>query len=68
MNTDAMTTDRMSAEDAEAAALAAEVGTQLSEYSRLRRRRERLRRFRRGAIGLAVVLCVWQFMAVAYNL
>jgi ABC-type nitrate/sulfonate/bicarbonate transport system permease component len=68
MNTDAITTDRISADDSEAAALAADVGSKLSEYSRLRRRRERLRRFRRGAIGLAVVLCMWQFMAVAYNL
>jgi ABC-type nitrate/sulfonate/bicarbonate transport system permease component len=68
MNTEAMTTDQVSADDAEAAVLAGEVGTKLSEYSRLRRRRERLRRFRRGAIGLAAVLCAWQFMAVVYNL
>src|SRR5436190_2728245 len=40
----------------------------LSAYGRAKRRRERLRKIIRGAIGVAVVLLVWQVMAVAYNL
>jgi NitT/TauT family transport system permease protein len=67
MNTDALLTRRMPRVEA-MEPTAAEAGTDLSEYSRLRRRRERRRRFRRGAIGVAVVICAWQFMAVAYNL
>jgi NitT/TauT family transport system permease protein len=66
MNTDAMITP--AAESANEEVLAADVAPKLSEYSRLRRRRERWRRFRRGATGLAIVICAWQFMAVAYNL
>jgi ABC-type nitrate/sulfonate/bicarbonate transport system permease component len=40
----------------------------LSAYGRTKRRRERLRKVLRGAIGVAVVLVLWQVMAVAYNL
>src|SRR5262249_59665914 len=39
-----------------------------SAYGRAKRRRERLRKIMRGAIGVAVVLVLWQVMAVAYNL
>ncbi len=47
-----------------------EVGTErkLSAYGRGRRRRQRIRRIVRGAIGIAVVLVLWQIMAVAYDL
>jgi len=69
MNSDGLLTEQIPGAGPEAEVLAAaEVGSKLSEYGRLRRQRERRRRFRRGAIGLAVVLCAWQFMAVAYNL
>jgi len=40
----------------------------LTAYGRAKRRRERLRKLIRGAIGVALVLVVWQVMAVAYNL
>lgn len=43
-------------------------GERLSVYGRLRRRRDRRRRLIRGAIGIGVVLVLWQVMAVAYNL
>jgi NitT/TauT family transport system permease protein len=44
------------------------VGEKLSAYARARRSRDRRRRLLRGAIGIAVVLVLWQIMAVAYNL
>lgn len=69
MNLKALTTEQMPETAADAETIAsAQIGTELSEYGRRRRQRERRRRFVRGAIGLAVVLCVWQLMAVAYNL
>jgi NitT/TauT family transport system permease protein len=47
---------------------AAGVGEMLSAYGLARRRRQRRRRIVRGAIGIAVLLAVWQVMSVAYNL
>jgi ABC-type nitrate/sulfonate/bicarbonate transport system permease component len=44
------------------------VGEKLSAYARARRKRDRRRRIVRGAIGIAVVLVLWQVMAVYYNL
>src|SRR6201999_1365435 len=44
------------------------VGEKLSAYARARRSRDRRRRIFRGAIGIGVVLLLWQIMAVAYNL
>ena len=44
------------------------VSEKLSAYARARRSRDRRRRIFRGAIGIAVVLLLWQIMAVAYNL
>src|ERR1700761_484557 len=44
------------------------VGEKLSAYARARRSRDRRRRILRGAIGIGVVLLLWQIMAVAYNL
>jgi NitT/TauT family transport system permease protein len=40
----------------------------LSAYGRARRRREQRRKIVRGAIGIVVVLIVWQIMSVAYDL
>src|SRR5215813_5202166 len=50
------------------AASAAGVGEKLNAYGLARRRRERRRRIIRGAIGIAVLLAIWQVMSVAYNL
>jgi NitT/TauT family transport system permease protein len=47
---------------------AAGVSEMLSAYGLARRRRERHRRIVRGAIGIAVLLAVWQVMSVAYDL
>ena len=44
------------------------VGEKLNAYGLARRRRERRRRTLRGAIGIAVLLAVWQAMSVAYDL
>jgi NitT/TauT family transport system permease protein len=44
------------------------VGEKLSAYASARRRRDRRRRIVRGTIGIAVVLVLWQVMAVYYNL
>jgi NitT/TauT family transport system permease protein len=40
----------------------------LSAYGRARRKREQRRKIVRGAIGIVVVLIVWQVMSVAYDL
>jgi ABC-type nitrate/sulfonate/bicarbonate transport system permease component len=50
------------------AASAAGVGEKLNAYGLARRRRERRRRILRGAIGIAVLLAIWQAMSVAYDL
>ena len=69
MNSDALLSNRISAEEAvDEMPADADVGSNLSEYSRLRRQRDRWRRIRRGTIGVAAVICAWQFMAVAYDL
>lgn len=44
------------------------IGEKLNAYALARRRRERRRRIIRGAIGILVLLAVWQAMSVAYNL
>ena len=44
------------------------VGEKLNAYGLARRRRDRRRRTLRGAIGIAVLLAVWQAMSVAYDL
>src|SRR5438128_663872 len=48
----------------------AEAGAEekLTAYGRARRRRERLRKIFRGAVGVTVVLVMWQVMAIAYDL
>ena len=48
----------------------AEPGAQekLTAYGLARRRRERLRKIFRGAVGVTLVLVVWQVMATAYDL
>ena len=43
-------------------------GEKLTAYGRARRRRERRRKIVRGAIGIAILLAVWQVMSVAYDL
>jgi NitT/TauT family transport system permease protein len=45
-----------------------DAGERLSAYGRARRKREQRRKIIRGAIGILVVLIVWQVMAVAYDL
>src|SRR3954471_18544519 len=40
----------------------------LNAYGRAKRKRERIRKIFRGAVGVAVVLVVWQVMATAYDL
>jgi ABC-type nitrate/sulfonate/bicarbonate transport system permease component len=50
------------------AASAAGVGEKLNAYGLARRRRERSRRILRGAVGIAVLLAIWQAMSVAYDL
>lgn len=50
------------------AANAAGVGEKLNAYGLARRRRERRRRILRGAVGIAVLLAIWQAMSVAYDL
>src|SRR5215468_4341871 len=40
----------------------------LTAYGRARRRRERIRKIARGAVGIGVLLLIWQVMAVAYDL
>jgi ABC-type nitrate/sulfonate/bicarbonate transport system permease component len=47
---------------------AAGVGEKLTAYGLARRRRERRRRMIRGAIGILVLLAIWQAMSVAYDL
>jgi ABC-type nitrate/sulfonate/bicarbonate transport system permease component len=47
---------------------AAGVGEKLNAYGLARRRRERRRKIVRGAVGIAVLLAVWQLMSVAYDL
>ena len=44
------------------------VGEKLTAYGLARRRRERRRRMIRGAIGILVLLAIWQAMSVAYDL
>jgi ABC-type nitrate/sulfonate/bicarbonate transport system permease component len=51
-----------------AATAAAGVGEKLTAYGLARRRRERRRRMIRGAIGILVLLAIWQAMSVAYDL
>lgn len=43
-------------------------GEKLNAYGLARRRRDRRRKIARGAIGIAVLLLLWQVMSVAYNL
>ncbi len=43
-------------------------GEKLNAYGLARRRRDRRRKIVRGAIGIAVLLLLWQVMSVAYNL
>jgi NitT/TauT family transport system permease protein len=43
-------------------------GEKLSAYGLARRRRERWRRIVRGAVGIAVLLAIWEAMSVAYDL
>jgi ABC-type nitrate/sulfonate/bicarbonate transport system permease component len=43
-------------------------GEELNAYGLARRRRDRRRKIVRGAIGIAVLLLLWQVMSVAYNL
>jgi ABC-type nitrate/sulfonate/bicarbonate transport system permease component len=50
------------------AASAAGAGEKLNAYGLARRRRERRRRILRGAVGIAVLLAIWQAMSVAYDL
>lgn len=52
----------------EAEAVSRSAGEKLSAYGRARRQRDRRRRIIRGAIGIGVVLVLWQVMAVAYDL
>jgi NitT/TauT family transport system permease protein len=47
---------------------AAGVGEMLSAYGLMRRRRERRRKVLRGAVGVAILLAIWQAMSVAYDL
>src|SRR5690242_4471933 len=47
---------------------AAGVGAKLNAYGLARRRRERRRRMIRGAIGILVLIAIWQAMSVAYDL
>jgi NitT/TauT family transport system permease protein len=55
--------------DHQAAPIAAAPGIgALDAYAQARRRRDRRRRVVRGAIGVAVVLVIWQAMSVAYDL
>jgi ABC-type nitrate/sulfonate/bicarbonate transport system permease component len=56
-----------SPEEADVPAAAA-AGEKLNAYGLARRRRERRRRVLRGAIGIAVLLAIWQAMSVAYDL
>ena len=51
-----------------AESLALSAGEKLSAYGRARRQRERRRKIVRGAIGIAILLIVWQVMSVAYDL
>jgi ABC-type nitrate/sulfonate/bicarbonate transport system permease component len=55
-------------ETAAPAAAEARVGEKLTAYGLARRRRERRRRMIRGAIGILVLLAIWQAMSVAYDL
>src|SRR6201987_3143766 len=55
-------------ETAASAAAAAGVGEELNYYGPARRRRERYGRMIRGAIGILVLLAIWQAMSVAYDL
>jgi ABC-type nitrate/sulfonate/bicarbonate transport system permease component len=50
-----------------AATAAGGVG-ELTAYGAARRRRERRRRMIRGAVGILVLLAIWQAMSVAYDL
>jgi len=43
-------------------------GEKLNAYGLARRRRDRRRKIVRGAIGIAVLLLLWQVMSVAYDL
>jgi ABC-type nitrate/sulfonate/bicarbonate transport system permease component len=56
-----------SPEEADAPAPAG-VGAKLNAYGVARRRRERRHRAMRGAIGIVVLLAIWQVMSVAYGL
>jgi ABC-type nitrate/sulfonate/bicarbonate transport system permease component len=47
---------------------AAGVGENLTAYGLARRRRERRRRMVRGAVGILVLLAIWQAMSVVYDL
>jgi ABC-type nitrate/sulfonate/bicarbonate transport system permease component len=55
-------------ETASSAASAAGVGEKLNAYGLARRQRERRGRILRGAVGIAVLLAIWQAMSVAYDL
>lgn len=57
-----------SEETAAPTAAAAGDGEKLTAYGIARRRRERRRRMIRGAIGILVLLALWQAMSVAYDL
>lgn len=46
----------------------ARTGEKLTAYGRARRQRERRRKIIRGAIGVVVLLMIWQVMSVAYNI
>jgi NitT/TauT family transport system permease protein len=47
---------------------AASAGEKLTVYGRARRQRERRRKIMRGAIGVVVLLVIWQVMSVGYNI
>jgi NitT/TauT family transport system permease protein len=63
---DAHTSTSVSADASELTGV--DAGERLSAYGRARRKREQRRKIIRGAIGILVVLIVWQVMAVAYDL
>jgi ABC-type nitrate/sulfonate/bicarbonate transport system permease component len=55
-------------EPAAVEAAAPSAGEKLNAYGLARRQRERRRRIVRGAVGIAVLLAIWQAMSVAYDL
>src|SRR5271165_1222092 len=55
-------------EPAAVEAAAPGAGEKLNAYGLARRQRERRRRIVRGAVGIAVLLAIWQAMSVAYDL